>query len=296
MDLAGAARLLTNDHLTDLQAFLSRHADWSLYLRQNLLRSGLPGDERPGLAAYAGWWVHEELVGIVSHAGNNNLILQAPRHAGPLARWIANCTKRPLQGMCGPRQQLDAARLSLNRMEADTSLDTHEDLFALDLRRLRWPGELPNISVRAAWSQDTPLLAAWRADFLRDEMGDENTPIDHGDILAQTQRAHASGRAFVLESHGKPVAMCTYSARLSDCVQIGGVWTPAAERRRGYGRRVVAGALRAAHNAGIARGVLFTPRSNVPAQAAYRSLGFEVVGDYGLVQWTRPQPFGEKLP
>jgi predicted GNAT family acetyltransferase len=36
--------------------------------------------------------------------------------------------------------------------------------------------------------------------------------------------------------------------------------------------------------------VLFTETDNHPAQAAYRALGYERVGDYGMLLFAEPQP------
>ena len=44
-----------------------------------------------------------------------------------------------------------------------------------------------------------------------------------------------------------------------------------------------AGSLVAAKAAGVGRSVLFTPKDNASAQAAYRAIGFRIVGEYGLV-------------
>src|SRR5204863_106038 len=54
-------------------------------------------------------------------------------------------------------------------------------------------------------------------------------------------------------------------------------------RGRGYARSVVAGSLLAARKQGIARAVLFADPANAAARRAYLSLGFRIVGDYGLV-------------
>lgn len=85
------------------------------------------------------------------------------------------------------------------------------------------------------------------------------------------------------------MAHAAYNAETPACVQIGGVWTPPALRGRGYGRAVVAGALRAARARGVARSVLFTPTGNAPAQAAYRALGYQRIRDYALILFAEPQ-------
>ena len=59
---------------------------------------------------------------------------------------------------------------------------------------------------------------------------------------------------------------------------------PVPLRRRGYARAVVAGALQSAASQGVRRSILFTPESNLPARRSYESLGFSIVGDYGLLR------------
>jgi len=81
----------------------------------------------------------------------------------------------------------------------------------------------------------------------------------------------------------RPVAYSVFNAMLPDIVQIGGVWTPPECRGRGYARSVVAGSLVAARTQGVARAVLFADPLNAAARAAYLSIGFAIVGDYGLV-------------
>jgi predicted GNAT family acetyltransferase len=56
-----------------------------------------------------------------------------------------------------------------------------------------------------------------------------------------------------------------------------------ARRGRGYGRAVVAGALADARADGVRRSILFTPEDNVAAHKAYLAIGFQIVGDYGLI-------------
>ena len=44
------------------------------------------------------------------------------------------------------------------------------------------------------------------------------------------------------------------------------------------------GALQAAASQGASRAILFTPESNLPARHSYESLGFSLIGDYGLIR------------
>jgi hypothetical protein len=87
----------------------------------------------------------------------------------------------------------------------------------------------------------------------------------------------------VLERGGEPVAYAAYNAPVPSFVQIGGVWTPPPRRSQGLARAAGAGALLAARERGVPRSVLFTEEDNHPAKAAYRALGYQRVGDYGMV-------------
>jgi predicted GNAT family acetyltransferase len=89
----------------------------------------------------------------------------------------------------------------------------------------------------------------------------------------------------VAEAQGRPVAFTGFNAALPDVVQVGGVYTPPFGRARGFARAAVAGSLLHARDRGAVRAVLFTDVDNAPAQRAYRALGFEPVGDWGLVRF-----------
>jgi predicted GNAT family acetyltransferase len=68
---------------------------------------------------------------------------------------------------------------------------------------------------------------------------------------------------------------------LPDIVQLGGVYTPAELRGRGYAKCSVAGSLLAAREGGATRAVLFT--QNPSAARSYEAVGFRALGQYGLV-------------
>ena len=91
------------------------------------------------------------------------------------------------------------------------------------------------------------------------------------------------GAQFIALQDGSPVAASSFNARLTDTVQIGGVWTPPELRGHGYARACVAGSLLIARATGAHRSILFTAVDNLPAQRAYRALGYREVGDYEIL-------------
>ena len=278
-------RVLTAGDEDRLDAFLLAHAESSLFLRSNLRAGGVVDQGRPAQATYAVWEEGGQVRAAVSHAWNGNLIFQAPTRATELAQAAVRGSGRPVRGLVGPWNQVSTARADLKLSQATTFMDSKEDLFALDLDRLRLP---PALST-GAWECRLPspsemdALALWRRDFQVDTIGEPPFEGMVAECRKSLERHLGDHSLFVLVDRGALASTCTFNARVPDCVQVGGVWTPPAFRSRGYGRAVVAGALRHAQAEGVTRAVLFTGERNHSARAAYEALGFVRVGDYGLV-------------
>lgn len=265
-----------------LDAFLARHADTTLFPRSNLRRGGIVDRGATYQASYVGAFDGGRMVGMVGHGWNGNLHLQAPPGLiVDLARVALAASGRPLCGLLGPWSQVETVDRAL--APGDPVLRSVEPLFSLTLADLVVPPALAagRLSCRSLAASDLPLLTGWRAEY-RVAVGMSATDLPRK-AREDMERVLASGDGFVLEAAGRPVATCTFNARVPDMVQIGGVWTPPAERGQGYARAVVAGALREAARQGIGRAVLFTDEANHAAQAAYRALGFQQRDLFGVI-------------
>ena len=261
----------------ELDAFMALHNHSSLYLRCELRRTLL----RPSFAI-----AREDgrIVAAAAQSLSGMILLQAPVHAEVVARAALKNSVRRLAGFYGPLEQVRAARRAMGLDAIPALKDTAEDLFALKLAQLRLPGPLAEgaLRCRVAAADDAPLLTEWRYAFraatLNDQPGEQLVKTSRADIAALL----ASGSLFILKAH-EPLACCSFNARLPEIVQIGNVWTPPALRGKGYGRAVVAGALAIARAAGVTEAILATGSQNIAAQAAYRAIGFELVGDYATL-------------
>lgn len=266
---------------TELDAFLALHAYSSAYLRAELRRG-------PG-----GFFVardEERILAAATQAASGMIILQAPVCAGAVAAAALKDGKGQLAGFFGPLLQVRTAMRDMGLSDVALLKDTAEDLFALPLAELRLPAILTEEKVRCrvAGEADFEHLAGWRYAFrqatLKDAAGEKTMLTSRADIAALLP----AGSLFILEGDDA-LACCSFNARLPGMVQIGNVWTPPELRGHGYGRAVVAGALAIARDAGVVEAVLATGRANAAAQAAYRAIGFKVVGDYATVTiapWT----------
>jgi RimJ/RimL family protein N-acetyltransferase len=274
-----------------LDHFLRQHADSSLFLRSNSLAAGLLDEGKPLQATYVARVDGDVIVGVVAHGWNGNLLLQAPVGLAEILRHAVATSGRLIAGVLGPWGQVVAALTDLGLLDAATSIRSREDLFGLDLGELQVPKPLAlgTLACRRSMPEDIKLLADWRRSYRMETLGE----LDQPELLVSSRddiaRSHRSGSLFVLVEEQRPVSMCAFNARHPDCVQIGGVWTPPQWRSRGYGRAVVAGALLIARTEGVTRSVLFTDEGNLAAQAAYVSLGYQRIGDYGLVLFRQAQ-------
>lgn len=288
-------RLLGAGDEGGLAAFFERYPDTTLFLQSNAAAGGLVDRGEPQQGSYAAAFDGAgAIVALACACWNGNVLVEAPTALGEVVRAAVSASGRAVSGVIGVEAQARAARRALGLEGAPAMLDSREDLFVLALDALRVPAALASGALRCGPSRDEelPTLAAWRHDYRVEAI--RETPGAALRTKSEEEIAlwHRLGRQFVLEHDGALVAYAAYNAETPACVQIGGVWTPPALRGRGYGRAVVAGALLAARDRGVARSVLFTPADNAPAQAAYRALGYQRIGDYALILFAEPQPAG----
>ena len=277
-------RILGDKDRAALERFLAEHADSSMFLIANSRKGGLVDHGLPFQATYAAAFDGERIVAVAAHSWLGTIVVQAPVRIAEVVCAAVAASGRRAAGILGPHAQACAAAEAL--AARDPAYEGRELLYAVDLPKLRVPCALASGGVR--WRRpresELPLLTDWRADYVVEARVEEAGPDLRARCAVSVELLHADRADFVVEREGELVSYCCYNARTAEAVQIGGVWTPVALRGRGYARAVVAGALQAAASEGVSRGVLFTPETNLPARRAYESLGFSVVGDYGLIR------------
>ena len=270
-----------------LDGFLADHSDSSMFLRSNWRLAGLADRGGRLEGTYAAAVEGGEIVAVAAHYGNGMIALQAPAgRAGMLAGEVARATGRPVKGLVGPYGQVVEARAALGLTGRATAIDSREDLFALELDALVVSAALRDgrVVCRRAAAGDLEAAVGWRVAYSIEALGSQAAP----ELEAEERRSIGEGIErrelwLLLDPGGAPLAMSAVNARLPDCVQIGGVYTPPSLRGRGHGGDVVAGQLLELRAEGVRRAVLFTNHDNDPAVRAYQRLGFVRVGDYGIV-------------
>lgn len=275
-------RLLVPGDEVELDRFLDGHADSSMFLRSNIRAGGVVDQGMPYQGRWFGAFDGERLTAVAMHAWNGNLIVQADSTDGlpELVRATVTADK-PVAGIIGPYAHVVATRTALGLDSRKANLENKERLYALDLGKLIVPHGA--VHVRPTRDDDLDLCETWRIAYCQEAL---SMPLEEAKARARddVERTHRRGDSFVLADEGGTlVAYSAFNARVPDMVQVGGVWTPKEERRHGHGRAVVAGSLVLARALGVTRAILFTGEWNTPAQRAYEALGFERIGDFGLI-------------
>lgn len=89
----------------------------------------------------------------------------------------------------------------------------------------------------------------------------------------------------VVHENGKVISVANVQGFSLHYAQIGGVGTLPAYRRKGYGRQCVGALCAHCFGKGVEGVILFTANTNVPAQNLYRSLGFQPIDDFLIVEY-----------
>ncbi len=128
---------------------------------------------------------------------------------------------------------------------------------------------------RPAGPADVELVTTWLEAFQ-----DEAQPhAPRSDVRDLAERRVLAGQLWLWEDDEKPVSLAGFSYAVAGVSRVGPVYTPAADRRRGYGAAVTAQATAAAINAGSKHVVLYTDLSNPTSNAIYQAIGYRADHD-----------------
>jgi predicted GNAT family acetyltransferase len=150
----------------------------------------------------------------------------------------------------------------------DSRLVTAERLYSLGT--LKAPEAVAGRGITAATPQHVELMAAWLAAF-HDE-AQSQAPVLQWYALAQ--RRVAAGQVQLWQDADVFVSLAAFSAPSAGVARIGPVYTPPADRRRGYGAAVTAHATHTALAAGAEHVVLYADLANPISNSIYQKIGF----------------------
>jgi ribosomal protein S18 acetylase RimI-like enzyme len=235
----------------------------------------------PGRYARARWWAATdpggEVVAAFMHTAPHplHIALATESIARDLAARLAEGRADPAEadslpgvgGLRGPAEAFAAEWVSRTGATAHVAMEMGR--FELSARpRLAFAVEG---RCRTASVDDLGLVDAWHRDFVDAiEGGGRATP--------SLEHRVASGLVTLWEADSTPVSMAYASPASGGVTRISGVWTPPAERGKGYASAVVA-ALSAARQDAGERCTLYTDLANPTSNGIYEAIGYRRVAD-----------------
>ncbi|MGL5011126.1 MAG: GNAT family N-acetyltransferase [Paracoccaceae bacterium] len=270
-----------------IEALLLTHIPTAMFPLTNLRNHGLADAAFPSAHPHAMrlWLIGDEPTCLIGLTRAGMLMPLLPDPHADLSTLPAALAGHPISGAIGPAPDTRRALAALNLTTKPTRRDEDEPGFTLDLARLHIP-PIPRATLIAPTTAHIPLLIAWRTTYQIETLGtppDEATTRATADIDAYLARD--SHRILMLDD--QPVAMTGFNATLPEIVQIGGVFTPAPFRARGYARLAVALHLAEAAAKGVTRAVLFA--ASDAAVRAYTAIGFQPAQPMALILFDGPQ-------
>ena len=129
---------------------------------------------------------------------------------------------------------------------------------------------------------DRDVVIDWLRAFSEEAL---DQPLVDASVLADRWLERLGGRElWIWESESRPVSLAGVNGPTPHGIRVGPVYTPPAERRRGYAGNLVAAASQAQLDAGRSFVFLFTDLANSTSNHVYQAIGYEPVAD--VDQWT----------
>jgi hypothetical protein len=140
------------------------------------------------------------------------------------------------------------------------------------------PPRPPAGAWRLAADRDRALLAAWAVAFSEEAPPGAVLLPDLDGMIERWIRG-IGGATYLWEVDGRPVSLVVAGSPTPHGIRIGPVYTPPAERRRGYASALTAAASEHQLSQGRRFCFLYTDLANPTSNRIYRAIGYEPVGD-----------------
>jgi predicted GNAT family acetyltransferase len=170
-----------------------------------------------------------------------------------------------------------AARLWNERTARPMALKTKERVF--ELREVTWPRKVHG-ELRLATEEDAEIVANWFVDFVTEAMPEELT----AETGQRARKAVKEERVFlwkIADGDGRrAVCLVAASRTLPHGRNVGPVYTPPAERGKGYASNATAALSQLLLDQGHEYATLFTDLANPTSNKIYQAMGYRPVCDY----------------
>jgi uncharacterized protein len=277
-----SVRALSDDDVSATLAFLRRDPLINIYLISRLL------EERSATATQIFAVRHNRDIVLVASLATNIVLAgdtTLPDEVTETA--IAFVAERiltrllPVRAIISPATLVEKlwAHLRL-RVDPPTVVRMNQPIYAIR-RRVDFP-DLAESRFSTLRDLDELVLAC--AAMHKEEVGIDPLARDAVGYRERVRELVEQRRSIILAIDGRLAAKCEFSAVTNDAVQLMGVWTHPAERRKGHAARLLREVCGHLFRAGKTV-TLFVNDFNTPAVRLYEGLGFQRIGVNRALIW-----------
>jgi hypothetical protein len=247
------------------------------------VRSGGFGGEPPLLATVEDGG---GVLGVVLRTPPFGLLLSSalPREGSvAVAEWLLG-SDDPAAAIPGVQGEQAVAAAFVEAWEAGGGprMAVHRDERIYRLTEVRTPDPGPAGAIRPAREEERGRLVGWFDAFAEDV--DDPPPRDpEGAFERFVPGRRGAVGLYVWEVDGEPRSMAGHSGPTPHGMRVGPVYTPPAERRRGYAGALVAALSQRLLDEGREFCFLFTDLANPTSNHVYQEIGYEPVCE--VTQW-----------
>ncbi|MBK8137497.1 MAG: GNAT family N-acetyltransferase [Chloroflexi bacterium] len=225
----------------------------------------------------------EQVVGAAVMTVPYNLVLSHTEHPDALDALAANVyrTFRTLPGVNGRKENAAAfARIWSERTGHRHELEMAQRIY--ELREVRPPEGVPG-TLRTAVPSDIDMMAEWQYAFAIDAHMEADR--ERSRIWAERVFQATSRRIYFWMVDGQAVCMVGTTGPTPRGIRIGPVYTPAEQRRKGYGSACTAAVSQAMLDEGKAACFLYTDLANPTSNKIYQEIGYTPVCDADIIRF-----------
>ena len=217
----------------------------------------------------------DRVVGAAIRTPPWRLVLSVMDHPGAAHRLVDDLMDEKLPGVVGPSMSAEHFAEGWTRVTRTPSrLSTHERAF--QLRKVIPPRPAPGELVRSDPSHKE-LLADWARAFHEEAM--RTGPEQDWQAMAERWIKGLGRTAWLWVDDGRVVSLTGVGGLTPHGIRVGPVYTPPADRGRGYASNLVARVSQDQLDSGRQFVFLFTDLANPTANKIYQDIGYEPVID-----------------
>ena len=259
----------------------AREAEHNLILGIAGAPPSLPEEEVPPLLATVTGDEGAVVAAAIQTPPPNLILSEADDHSAP-TRLADALRDANLPGAVGPP---DVVRAFAERWTAATGAgwEVRREERIYRLREVAMPASLAG-EPRLATGDDRDQIRGWILEFRSEVMDEAEAGLIERALDAWER---GNGRRFWFwEVAGRPVSMVGAGGRTPNGMRIGPVYTPPADRRRGYASQLTAWVSQAMLDEGRRYCFLYTDLGNPTSNHIYQVIGYEPVTDAVMVSFT----------